>query len=218
MNSKLPVVKYCQLFCVLITAVIVSSCALAPYENPYSSVDYKSDHVNLAIRPKYESIAIMPFYNDSDYPHAADFARKSFVGALSSYTHYDLQSVTKTDKILEKLPRGVQRPEEYKTLANTLRTDLIAFGHVKKQRHSYGLVYAITEVRVRIVLIDAYTGAIVWRAEDTRKRRTGGIDPYALIVTYHTEHMWAREILNRYDELFRDMMIVLPDRMAGIID
>lgn len=214
----LSVVKHSIRFSACIAIALLSGCALAPYENPHGSVDYNSDHVNMAIRPKYESIAIMPFYNDSDYPHAADFARKSFYGALASYTHYDLQSLTKTDKILNGLPRSVQRPEAYKTLANHLNTDLIAFGHVKEQRHTYGFVYSVTEVRVRIVLVDAYTGAVVWRAEDSRKRRTGGIDPYALIVTYHTEHMWAREILNRYDELFRDMMIVLPDRTAGIID
>lgn len=203
---------------IILLLLAIGGCALAPYENPHQSVDFDSDHIRMAIRPQYQSIAVMPFFNDSDYPNAADFARRSFYGALATHTRYDLQHHEVTDRILRRLPRSDRRPEAYATLAQHLGTDLIAFGHIKEQRHSYGLVYAVSKVHVRIVLVDARSGDTVWRAEDSRRRLTGGIDPFALIVTWNTEHMWAREVLNRYDELFRDMMIVLPNRTAGLTD
>ncbi len=197
------------IICALLAA---GGCTLTPYENPNLGVDYESDHIKMAVKPRYKSIAVLPFFNDTESGHASKFARRSFFGNLAATKHYDLQPMRETDKILQKLPRKTLDPKEYKKLGKSLKTDLLAFGRVKEQTHAYGFVYAKTTVGVEISLVDAKTGETVWRADDERTRRIGGIDPFALYVTHSEDYLWARNVLNRYDELFRDMMLVLPDR------
>ena len=200
---------------ILIVAVIIAAalggCAQAPYENPIQAVTYQSDHIAMAVRSTYASVAVLPFVNDSKYVSASLFARRSFFGQLASRKNYALQPMHVTDALLKTLPRSALDPRNAVALGKTLKTDLIVFGEVKEELHTWGLVYAKTFVLAKISFVDAKDGREVWMSEDSRARLTGGIDPFAMIVSYDTEYMWAREVLNRYDELFRDMMEAVPD-------
>ncbi|NLF37825.1 DUF799 family lipoprotein [bacterium] len=198
----------------LAVAALIGGCALAPYENPIEAINYSSDHVALAVKGQYRSIAVLPFKNDSPYETADEFARRTFVAQLTSHKSYDVQRTSHTDARLKDLTRAAIDQKNWQELESAVNADMLVFGHVLEEYHSWGLVYAKTRVRVRIDLIDARTGALLWTSEDTRSRLTGGIDPFAMVLNTQAEYMWTREILNRYDELFRDMMQCLPDRTA----
>jgi hypothetical protein len=198
----------------LTATLALSACSYAPYENPYSAVSYDSDHVRMAIQPRYRSIAVLPFDNQTDFANAATYARRSFFGALAAYKNYQLQTLDQTDELLKSVPRKLLDISAATQLGPVLKTDLLAYGRVRDQRVSYGVVYTTTRIEAEVALVDARTGEVVWRAEDYRRRSVGGIDPYAWSVAYERHYMWAREVINRYDELFRDMMMDLPDRVA----
>ncbi len=191
---------------------MIAGCQLTPYENPYLGVNYDSDHIKMAVKSTYKSIAVLPFFNNHKYIHGAVYARRAFYANLAATKNYDLVPMREIDMILKKLPRKILEPKNYKKLAKYIDADLFCYGWVEEQDHSYGVVYSSTEVRAKVKLIDSKTGEVVWQAEDSRSRTVGGIDPYALYTTHSEDYYWARNILNRYDELFRDMMLVLPDR------
>jgi hypothetical protein len=196
----------------LLALLALAGCTHAPYENPYTAVAYNSDHVRLAVMPRYRSIAVLPFENQSEFVNAPTYARRSFYGNLAAYKNYQLQTLAQTDALLKSVPRKLIDISGAKELGPVLKTDLLAFGRVQEQRVSYGLIYTTTKVAVEVALVDARTGEVVWRADDARKHSVGGIDPYAMSVAYERHYMWAREVIDRYDELFRDMMMILPDR------
>ena len=187
-------------------------CTLTVYENPYLGIQYESDHIKMAVKPRYKSIAILPFFNFEKFIHGAEFARRSLFGNIASTKHYDLIPMRDIDNVTDKLPRKILEPKNYKKLAKYIDADLFCYGWVEEQNNSYGVVYASTTVRVKIELLDTKTGEVVWKANDERSRSIGGIGPYAMYKTHTEDYFWARNILNRYDELFRDMMLVLPDR------
>ena len=197
------------MFCAV---VLITGCTLTPYENPYLGIQYDSDHIKMAVKPRYKSIAILPFINVEKYIHGSKFARRSLFAHIASTKHYDLVPMDEIDMVLKKLPRDTLDPKRYKRLSKHLDADLFAYGRVEEQDHSYGGIFASTKVRAKVALFDSQTGEVVWQAHDERKRTVGGIGPFALYKTHMEDYFRARNILNRYDELFRDMMIVLPDR------
>ncbi|RLD09201.1 MAG: hypothetical protein DRI44_09005 [Chlamydiae bacterium] len=199
------------LFLISILLIIAGCNTLTVYENPYLGIQYESNHIKMAVESNYKSIAILPFFNSEKYIHGSKFARRSFYGNLASTKHYDLIPIREIDNTLKRLPKKILYPKYYKKLADHIHADLFCYGWVEEQKHSYRVVYASTSVRVKIELLDTKTGEIVWKAEDERSRSIGGIDPFALYKTHVEDYFWSRNILNRYDELFRDMMLVLPD-------
>ncbi|MCK5851583.1 DUF799 family lipoprotein [bacterium] len=205
-------INYIKTLFVLSIIFIMAGCALTVYENPYLGINYESDHRKMAIESTYKSIAILPFFNPEKALHGSENARRSLYGNLASTKHYDLIPIRKIDKAIKKLPTKILYPENYKKLNKYIKADLFCYGWVEKQENSYGVFYASTSVRVKIELLDTKTGEIVWKANDERTRRVGGIGPYAIYKTHMEDYFWARNILNRYDEFFRDMMFVLPDR------
>jgi len=208
-------IKYIKEIFFGLAALLITGCQLTSYENPYLGVNYDSDHIKMAIKSTYKSIAVLPFFNNQKFIHGAKYARRSFYANLASMKHYDLVPLDEIDGILKKLPRKILDPKNCKKLAKYIKADLFCYGWVEEQEHSYGLVYASTTVRVKINIVDAKTGKVVWKANDERSRTVGGIDPYALYKTHSEDYYWARNILNRYDELFRDMMLALPDRSVS---
>jgi hypothetical protein len=205
-------VKYIKTLLFFLIVLITAGCTLTVYENPYLGIDYESDHRKMAIESTYRSIAILPFFNSEKALHGAKFARRSLYGNIASSKNYDLIPMREIDNIVKKLPTKILYPKNYKKLAKYIDADLFCYGWVEKQENSYGVFYASTIVRVKIELLDTKTGEVVWKANDERSRRVGGIGPYAMYKTHMEDYFWARNILNRYDELFRDMMLVLPDR------
>ena len=205
-------IKYIKTLFVLSTIFIMVGCTLTAYDNPYLGIQYESDHIKMAVKSTYKSIAILPFFNPEKHIHGAENARRSLFGNLASTKHYDLIPIRKIDRALKKLPTKILYPENYKKLTEYIDADLFCYGWVEEQKNSYGVFYASTTVRVKIELLDTKTGEVVWKANDERSRRVGGIGPYAMYKTHMEDYFWARNILNRYDELFRDMMLVLPDR------
>lgn len=189
-------------------AAALAGCAAISNEHVHHGVEYQSDHVAIAVRGQYRTVAVLPFFNETEYANAGRYARRSFYGALAAYKNYTLQPMAETDARIKHLPRKALDPGEYQELAGVLGTDLIVFGWVKRQLHSYGVVYGRSAVTVRIAFVDARSGQIVWESTDARTRMLMGI---SLISIYDNEYMWAREVINRYDELFRDMMTALPD-------
>lgn len=187
---------------------VLAGCAAISNENVHHAVDYQSDHVAIAVRGQYRTIAVLPFFNETEYANAGRYARRSFFGALAAHKNYTLQPMADTDARIQTLPRKALDPAEYQELAQVLGTDLIVFGWVKRQLHSYGVVYGRNAITVRVAFVDARSGKIVWDATDSRSRMLMGI---SLIAIFNNEYMWAREVINRYDELFRDMMAALPD-------
>lgn len=205
-------VKYIKTLFLVVIILLMTGCALTVYENPYLGINYESNHRKMAIESTYKSIAILPFFNSEKALHGAEFARRSLYGNIASSKNYDLIPMRKIDNIVKRLPKKILYPKNYKKLAKYIDADLFCYGWVEKQENSYGVFYASTIVRVKIELLDTKTGEIVWKANDERSRRVGGIGPYAMYKTHMEDYFWARNILNRYDELFRDMMLVLPDR------
>ena len=205
-------IKYAKILFVFVIVFLATGCTLTVYENPYLGVQYKSNHIKMAVKSEYKSIAVLPFFNSEKFLHGSKFARRSFYGHLAASKNYDLIPMRKIDSILRKLPTKILYPENYKKLAKYIDADLFCYGWVEEQKNSYGVFYASTIVRVKIELLDTKTGEIVWEANDERERTIGGIGPYSLYKTHMEDYFWARNILNRYDELFRDMMLVLPDR------
>ncbi len=189
-------------------AAALAGCALISNENLHHAVEFDSDHAAIAVRAQYRTVAVLPFFNQTEYASAGKYARRSFYGALAAYKNYTLQPLAETDTRLKSLPRKALDPQEYQELARALGTDLIAFGWVERQMHSYAVVYGRNAVTVRIAFVDARTGTTVWESTDARTRMLMGI---SVISLFDNEYMWAREIVNRYDELFRDMMTSLPD-------
>lgn len=193
----------------MLGGLLLSGCAAISSEHVHDAVNYESDHVAMAVRAQYHTVAILPFFNETTYPNAGRYARRSFYGAMAAYKNYQLQPLAETDARIRDLPRKALDPAEYQELARVLGTDLIVFGWVQRQMHSYGVVYGRNAVTVRIAFVDARTGQIVWEATDSRSRLLMGI---SFISIFDNEYMWAREVMNRYDELFRDMMQAIPDR------
>lgn len=194
-----------------LAALAFSGCALFNNEHAYDTVESRLDHVKFAVKPEYRSIAVLPFFNDAGSPNAALYARRAFYGALAGYKNYQLKTLKETDDVMAGLTRTMLDPEEFETLGRNLKTDLLAFGWVVRQRHRYGLIYNRSLVEARIILIDARTGQKVFEAEDYRSRLLMG---FSLVSMFEDEYMWAREVNNRYAELFRDMMQDLPDRLV----
>ena len=205
-------IKYINTLFVLSIIFIMTGCALTVYENPHLGIQFESDHHKMAIKSTYRSIAILPFFNTEKALHGSENARRSLYGNLASTKHYDLIPIRKIDNALKKLPTKILYPENYKKLTEYIKADLFCYGWVEEQKNSFAIIYASTTVRVKIELLDTKTGEVVWKANDERSRSVGGIDPYAMYKTHIEDYFWSRNILNRYDELFRDMMIVLPDR------
>lgn len=191
-------------------ALVLNGCALVTNEHVHDTVEATHDHVPFAIQPKYRSIAVLPFFNETGSSTAGMFARRSLAGKLFGFKSYSMQPTKETDAILARLPRSTVDLKEYKTLGENLHVDLLAFGWVLEQSHSFGLVYNRNAVRARVALIDAQTGTIVFDAVDSRSRMLLGFN---LCTMIDDEYMWAREVNSRYDELFRDMMPELPDRV-----
>ena len=188
--------------------------SLTDRENPYGAVDYQSDHVNLAIYPKYDSLAVLPFENMSRFKTAPIQARRMFLGNLAAAKSYKIQSIRKTDSLLKTFSINTNSlvKSNYKKLGRVLGCDLIVFGKVIQYYHKYRLIYSKTCVKVVIAVVETKTGKTVWWSEDSREQKYGGICPYGLYVANKNEYMWSRNILNRFDELFRDMMLVFPDK------
>ncbi len=201
-----------------ITATIIClgiiGCSISDRENPYGAVNYQSDHMNLAVSPKYNSVAILPFENKTRYKTAPIQARRIFFGNFAATKNYVLQPIRETDRLLKEHHVKAEEitDKNYKRLGQALGCDMLIFGRVNEYFHKYRVVYSQTLVDVVIVAVDAKTGKKVWWSQDAREQKYGGIDPYALYVAHKNEYMWSRNILNRYDELFRDMMLVFPDR------
>jgi len=200
-----------RILIILSLAPVLSGCALISNENLHHGVSYASDHVAIAVRGQYRTVAVLPFFNATEYANAGRYARRSFFGALAAYKNYSLQPMVETDARIKDLPRKALDPAEYQELARVLGTDLMVFGWVLRQMHSYGVLYGRNAVTVRIAFVDARTGRIVWESTDSRTRMLMGI---SLLSIFDNEYMWAREVCNRYDELFRDMMTALPDMSA----
>ncbi|MCX7848035.1 MAG: hypothetical protein N2595_08415 [bacterium] len=188
--------------------ILLAGCAAISSEHLHDAVNFQSDHVAMAVRAQYRTVAVLPFFNETQYANAARYARRAFYGALASYKNYSLQPIAETDARIKDLPRKTLDPAEYHELARVLGTDLLVFGWVKRQLHSYGVFYGRNAVTVRIAFVDARTGQIVWDATDSRSRLLIGISFLSIL---NNEYRWAREIVNRYDELFRDMMTAIPD-------
>jgi TolB-like protein len=186
-------------------------CATVHNENIIEATDFTSDHVKLAVRQQYRSVAVLPFENATQYTTADQHARRAFFGAMAAYKNYDLQPMEVTDRAIRKLARSTIDPAHYATLRAALGTDLLVFGTVLAQDHSYGVVYGRNAVRVKILFVDAATGDIVWQSEESRARTLVGV---SFISLFNNEYMWAREVVNRYNELFRDMITTLPDCSA----
>lgn len=195
-------------YVIVSAAALLAGCAAISNENIHHGVAYQSDHVAIAVRGQYRTVAVLPFFNETAYANAGRYARRSFYGALAAYKNYTLQPMADTDARIRNLPRKALDPAEYQDLARALGTDLIVFGWVKRQLHSYGVVYGRNAVTVRIAFVDARTGQIVWESTESRSRLLMGI---SMISIFDNEYMWAREVINRYDELFRDMMTALAD-------
>ncbi len=193
------------------TGVLLAGCAMITSENVNDAADFQSDHVQLAVRGQYRSMAVLPFENRTDYPSATQYARQAFFGTMAAYRRYALQTLDETDARLASLPRSVIDPAQYHKLRAALDVDLLAFGYVIEQDHTYGVVYGRNAVRVKLVLVDAATGATVWQSEEGRSRTLLGM---SFMSMFDNEYMWGREIMNRYNELFRDMIVTLPDRSA----
>ena len=191
-----------------VAGVLLAGCAMITNENINDAADFQSDHVKLAVRAQYRSIAILPFENQTDYPSATQYARQAFFGCMAAYKRYALQTLDDTDARLANLPRSTVDPAQYAKLHAALDVDLLAFGYVIEQDHSYGVVYGRNAVRVKLLLVDAATGATVWQSEEGRARTLVGM---SFVSTFDNEYMWGREIMNRYNELFRDMIATLPD-------
>ena len=200
----------------LFSCLIFFGCAFSvtDRENPYGAVNYQSDHINLAIYPKYDSIAVLPFENQSKFKTAPIQARRMFLGNFAATKSYDIQSIRETDYLLKQIQISSNElvKSNYKKLGKALGVDLLVFGRIIEYYHKYRVIYSQTFVKVVIVVVDSKTGKTVWWSEDSREQKYGGIGPYGLYVAHKNEYMWSRNILNRYDELFRDMMLVFPDK------
>ena len=207
----------------IVPAVLaLNGCALFTNEHPGEGVEATHDHIKLAIKANYRSIAVLPFFNKTDCENAPLYARRAFMGALASHKNYQVMPLGQTDAALKNIPRSALDPKEFKALADALvfrgattgataKVDLLAFGWVINQSHRYGVCYNKNAIRARIALVDAATGDIGFDAEDERARTHMG---FSFITMFYDEFFWAREAQNRYDELFRDMMAELPDRTA----
>jgi len=196
-----------------LVSIWLAGCAMITNENINDATDFQSDHVKLAVRGQYRSVAVLPFENQTDYPSASQYARQAFFGTMAAYKSYSLQTLEETDARLANLPRSVVDPAQYNKLRAALGVDLLAFGSVIEQDHTYGVVYGRNAVRVKLVLVDAATGAVVWQSEEGRSRTLLGM---SFMSMFDNEYMWGREIMNRYNELFRDMIVTLPDRSAKL--
>ncbi len=201
---------------IFISCLIILGCtfSVTDRENPYGAIDYRSDHINLAIYPKYDSVAVLPFKNKTKYATAPIQGRRMFLGNLAATKSYKIQSIRETDTLLKNFSINTTNvvKSNYKKLGKVLGSDLLVFGKIIEYYHKYRFVYSKTYVRVAIVVVDSKTGKTVWWSEDSREQKYGGIGPYGLYVANKNEYMWSRNILNRFDELFRDMMLVFPDK------
>ena len=201
---------------IFICCFITFGCAfsLTDRENPYGAVDYQSDHINLAIYPKYDSIAVLPFENLSKFKTAPIQARRMFLGNFAATKSYKILSIRETDSLLKQFSISSNEvvKSNYKKLGKALGVDLLVFGKVLEYYHKYRVIYSKTCVKVVVTVVDAKTGKTVWWSKDSREQKYGGIGPYGLYVANKNEYMWSRNILNRFDELFRDMMLVFPDK------
>ena len=200
--------KTLKLISFALLALALFGCARSTYENVHEGVVMNTrNHINLAVTPKYTSVAVMPFINGTDQKNAPKYARRAFFGNLVSYKNWNVQPMAETDNRLSKLTRRDLDESAAGRMKNVLGTDLVCYGEVKEQRSNYGIFFSYNSVTVRIAFYDASTGAKVWEAEDFRDSLVMGI---SFMYMYERDVMWAREIHNRYDELFRDMMQEFP--------
>lgn len=189
-------------------SIVLFGCARGAYENIHEEVVMNTrNHINLAVTPKYTTIAVMPFINNSGAKNASTYARRSFYGNLVSYKNWNVQPMGETDNRLSKLTRRDLDESAAGRMKSALGVDLVCYGEVKEQCSRYGLVFSYNSVTVRIAFYDAATGEKVWEAEDFRDSLVMGV---SFMYMYERDVMWAREIHNRYDELFRDMMQQFP--------
>lgn len=192
----------------LVILFTLAACSQGAYENIHDSVGVTlRNHSALAINPSFTKIAIMPFRNTTDQKNAAKFARRSFYGNLVSYRNWNVQPIAETDKRLAAATRRDAEEGNATAVGNLLGVDLVCYGEVTEQVSRYGLVYSYNSVTARIAMYNAQTGEKVWEAQDFRDSLVMGI---SFMYMYERDFMWAREIHNRYDELFRDMVQQFP--------
>ncbi|MEM2983360.1 MAG: DUF799 family lipoprotein, partial [Candidatus Bathyarchaeia archaeon] len=100
-------------------------------------------------------------------------------------------------------------------LGRPLNADAIVFGEITHYDRLYLALYSHVTVGARLKMVDTKTGKVLWTAEDTASKRTGGVStsPVGLVMTAISTALNIRkiELLRCSDDLFRDLVKTIPN-------
>ena len=123
------------------------------------------------------SVVIMPFANRSTHIGLSADVRQSFAAHFSTRRYHDIE-LQETDARLDALEqqfgcswRGIQPAEA----ARFFGAAYVLTGEVRSFRKRYYLFYSQLALAVRLKLVEARTGAIVWQRTITRRSHSGEV-------------------------------------------
>jgi hypothetical protein len=196
--------------CVIATkSTVITPQLLSLFKGTYQVDPYMETH-------KPQTVAILPFYDQSRSKEGFETVRKGFYNHFSSLPYKDMELV-RVDNLLKKA--GHTDPEIIKKtspqdLGKILGVDAVVYGDISDFDKIFAVIYSQVSVGAEIRMFDTKTGHFLWSGKHVVRIHEGGISttPVGLIATIIATAMNVRDIqlLRACDDLFRDMVKTIP--------
>ncbi|MCX7013181.1 MAG: hypothetical protein NTW86_11595 [Candidatus Sumerlaeota bacterium] len=163
------------------------------------------------------SLAVLPFANDSGVKNADAMARQSFYSAISGHHYQDIE-LDHVDSTLAQLaaehrlaPGELPPP----VIRQSGLADAILAGQLTAVSKFWFLYYSHIKVRIRLEMIDARTGAVLYRNE-ARARNAKFAPPLGItdVVTSPFTALWHLrddEVEQTFKDFFDRVVAGIPD-------
>ncbi|MBN1613578.1 MAG: DUF799 family lipoprotein [Deltaproteobacteria bacterium] len=194
--------------------IATKTTAIAPeirslFEGTYQVDPYMETH-------KPRTVAVLPFYDQSQGKAGYEAVRKGFYNHFSSLPYMDME-LARVDDLLTKAnladPEAIKRTAPA-DLGKILGVDAVVYGDISNFDKLFALVYSQVSVGADIRMFDAKTGHFLWSGKHVVRIHEGGIatTPVGIIATVIATAMNVRDIqlLRACDDLFREMVKTIP--------
>ena len=134
-------------------------------------------------------LAVLPFQATGKARGKAAKALRSSVAADLAASDFDVVELQRIDAVLEELGWKADRPLDPAMLiqaSELLKTDLLLRGTVTKWGRTYAVVESWVKAGLRLELLDAQSGEVIWSAAKNETRQAGilkGPTGYSSLVT-----------------------------------